>query len=73
MADGLVWGKRIIMPDIPQFTSVHFPGATAYRKLHHVSRPSVIFNFEDTIREQAMDQSPLNKPHEADPVLLCNC
>jgi chemotaxis protein methyltransferase CheR len=66
-----VGASELSCPISPQFTSAHFPGATAYRKLRHVSRPSVIFNFEDTIREQAMDQSPLNKPHEADPVLLC--
>jgi chemotaxis protein methyltransferase CheR len=66
-----VGASELSCPISPQFTSVHFPGATAYRKLRHVSRPPVIFNFEDTIREQAMDQSPLNRPHEGDPVLLC--
>jgi len=52
----------------PQFTAVHFTGATAYRKLYQVSLPQAVFHFEETFPRQASDQLPLGKPHEVDPV-----
>jgi len=52
----------------PQFTSVNFPGATAYRKLYQVSLPQAVFHFEETFPRQVSDKLSLDKFYEVDPV-----
>jgi chemotaxis protein methyltransferase CheR len=55
----------------PQFKSVHFPGATAYRKLNNVSHSPVKVHFKETAHEQVLAQFPVNEPDDADLVLSC--
>jgi chemotaxis protein methyltransferase CheR len=52
----------------PQFASVHFPGATVYRKMDNASRSPVKFHIKETEREKVLPQFPVDKPRDAEPV-----
>jgi chemotaxis protein methyltransferase CheR len=67
----IVGASELSVQIFPQFTSVHFPGATAYRKLYQVSLPPEIFTFKETGIRQALDESPLDNLYEAEPALSC--